>query len=89
VDKLRSRAVAEALDIGSADMGRTHNLVDRYRCPRCGGRMLRMVDPQQPHIWYEQCAECYGSYFDAGEFVDLATVSLSDLLRRFRTTARE
>ncbi len=89
VDKLKDRTVAAALDIGNVQIGRQHNTVDHYRCPRCGGHMLRMVDPKQPHIWYEQCAECYGSYFDAGEFVDLATVSISDLFRRFGTTARE
>jgi Zn-finger nucleic acid-binding protein len=33
--------------------------------------MLRMVDAQQPHIWYETCEECGGSFFDAGEFRDL------------------
>lgn len=89
VDRLRDKAVAAALDVGDAETGRTHNSVDHYRCPRCGGQMLRMVDPKQPHIWYEQCGECYGSYFDAGEFLDLATVSISDLFRRFGLPARE
>ncbi len=89
VEKLRNKRVAAALDIGPAAAGRAHNAVDRYRCPRCGGQMLRMVDSQQAHIWYEQCGECYGSYFDAGEFLDLSTVSISDLFKRFSTPARE
>ena len=89
VDKLRSRNVAAALDIGDSSTGRSHNTIDHYRCPRCGGHMLRMVDPQQSHIWYEQCSECHGSYFDAGEFLDLATVSIADVFKRFRTPARE
>jgi Zn-finger nucleic acid-binding protein len=33
--------------------------------------MLRMVDAEQPHIWYETCDECGGSFLDAGEFREL------------------
>jgi Zn-finger nucleic acid-binding protein len=50
--------------------------------------MLRITDARQTHIWYEECAACHGSYFDAGEFTDLATLSVSDLFRRLATPQR-
>ncbi|TIH09508.1 zf-TFIIB domain-containing protein [Pseudomonas leptonychotis] len=34
------------------------------------------------------CPSCFGSYFDAGEFRDLASFTLSDFLKRFALTAR-
>jgi 4a-hydroxytetrahydrobiopterin dehydratase len=33
-----------------------------------------MVDAKQPHLWYEACTECYGIFFDAGEFKDFKEV---------------
>jgi len=89
VEKLRTKELAAAIDIGDPALGKARNTIDRYRCPRCGGRMERRVDPQQKHVWYEECSACQGSYFDAGEFVDLATLSLSDLFKRLTTPARK
>jgi len=80
--KLRNRKAASAIDIGDALTGKQQNAIDRYPCPRCGGPMTRMVDPQQTHIWYETCGSCHGSFFDAGEFIDLSTHSASDLFKR-------
>jgi Zn-finger nucleic acid-binding protein len=88
LNRLRNRRAAAAIDIGDPKTGKVQNKIDRYRCPRCGGPMIRMVDAKQPHIWYENCGSCHGSYFDAGEFTDLATVSLSDFFRRWTTTER-
>ena len=88
IEKLRNKKIAAAIDIGDPAGGKVHNSIDRYRCPRCGGAMTRMVDPKQTHIWYEQCGSCHGSYFDAGEFTDLATVSISDFFKRFTTPER-
>ena len=68
--------------------GKEHNKVDDYPCPCCSGAMIRMVDPKQTHIWYEKCGSCHGSYFDAGEFADLATFTLADVFRRFATSER-
>ena len=87
-EKLRDRKIAAAIDTGDAVTGRALNTSDRYRCPRCGGRMLRTTDAKQTHIWYEECVACHGSYFDAGEFTDLATLSVSDLFKRFATPKR-
>jgi Zn-finger nucleic acid-binding protein len=50
--------------------------------------MNRLVDPKQPHIWFEQCGSCHGSFFDAGELTDLVTVSASDFFKRFVTPER-
>jgi Zn-finger nucleic acid-binding protein len=43
--------------------------------------MVRVVDPQQHHIWFEVCGSCHGSFLDAGELRDLSTVSLADYFR--------
>jgi Zn-finger nucleic acid-binding protein len=86
--KLRDRKTAAAIDIGDPVMGKARNASDHYRCPRCGGRMLGKADAKQRHIWYEECEACHGSYFDAGEFSDLATLSVSDLFKRFTAPKR-
>ncbi len=88
VEKLRTRKLAAAIDIGDPLEGNAFKSIDQYRCPRCGGGMAKRVDPVQKHIWYEQCESCSGSYFDAGEFSDLATLSLSDVFKRFTAPER-
>jgi PAT family beta-lactamase induction signal transducer AmpG len=88
LQKLKDKKVAAEIDIGDPAKGKVHNETDRYRCPRCGGSMIRMVDQKQPHIWYEECSACHGSYFDAGEFTDLTTVSISDFFKRFTAPER-
>lgn len=81
---------AEIIDIGSVEVGRRHNQIDRISCPVCPNtKLLRMVDPQQPHIWFESCPVCYGRYFDAGEFRDLSEHTLGDLFKRWRSKARD
>ncbi|WP_405242634.1 MFS transporter [Lentisalinibacter salinarum] len=85
---LRKKRAAAAIDIGEAAVGRAQNRVDRYHCPRCGGGMVRMVDPRQPHIWYEKCGSCLGTFFDAGEFSDLSEFSIADLFRRWSVPER-
>ena len=89
LDKLRSKEAAAILDIGDVKVGKEQNKVENYRCPRCAGEMNRHVDPQQPHIWLEQCESCKGSFFDAGELTDLVTVSISDFFKRFITPKRD
>jgi Zn-finger nucleic acid-binding protein len=80
---------AATVDTGSAETGAKFNSVDRIRCPVCPNSMLlRMVDPVQPHIWFESCPTCHGRFFDAGEFRDLAELTMADLLKRFKTVAR-
>ncbi|MDH3617035.1 MAG: MFS transporter [Gammaproteobacteria bacterium] len=85
---LRNKEAAAALDIGDVVTGKKQNEIEHYRCPRCAGPMNRLVDPAQTHIWFERCGSCRGSFFDAGELTDLATVSVSDFFKRFVTPAR-
>jgi PAT family beta-lactamase induction signal transducer AmpG len=88
LNKLRNKEAATILDIGDVKTGKKQNEIEHYRCPRCAGPMNRLVDPEQPHIWFEQCDSCHGSFFDAGELTDLATVSVSDFFKRFVTPER-
>ena len=88
LSKFSNKEAAAALDIGDVTTGKKQNQIEHYRCPRCAGPMNRLVDPEQPHIWFEQCGSCHGSYFDAGELSDLATVSVSDFFKRFVTPER-
>jgi PAT family beta-lactamase induction signal transducer AmpG len=86
--KLRNKEAAAALDIGDIKTGKERNKIEHYRCPRCAGPMHRLVDPEQTHIWFEQCGSCRGTFFDAGELTDLATLSASDFFKRFVTPER-
>jgi len=89
LEKVRNKDAALAIDIGDARVGKETNAIDRYNCPRCGGDVKRMVDPKQTHIWFEQCESCHGSFFDAGELSDLASFTMSDIVKRFTTPDRE
>jgi PAT family beta-lactamase induction signal transducer AmpG len=89
VEALSDKEAATAIDTGTTDIGKLHNTIHDYRCPRCGGQMEKKVDPQQQHIWYETCNDCKGSFFDAGEFRDLAQVTISDFFKRLVTPKRE
>ena len=84
LELLKNTQAATALDTGSAREGKRYNKLDDYPCPRCNGEMLKMVDTEQKHIWYETCNDCEGSFFDAGEFIDLAEVTISDFFKRLK-----
>jgi len=88
LETLNNPQAANELDTGEASVGKQYNTLDHYRCPRCGGHMDKKVDAQQRHIWYETCLECNGSFFDAGEFRDLAQVTVSDFFKRLITPKR-
>jgi PAT family beta-lactamase induction signal transducer AmpG len=83
--KLKTKKAAALIDTGDAAAGKQRNTIDDYRCPRCSGTMIKMVDPEQRHIWYEKCSDCHGSFFDAGEFRDLAERTISDFFKGERT----
>jgi len=89
LEVLNNPRAATDIDTGEAGLGKQYNAIDNYRCPRCGGHMDKKVDAQQRHIWYETCLECNGSFFDAGEFRDLAQVTISDFFKRLITPKRE
>lgn len=80
-EALRRMKNADALDIGDAKTGKWFNKVDHIQCPRCSSPMIRMVDLEQPHIWFEQCKVCGASFFDAGEFRDLAHHTILDFFK--------
>jgi PAT family beta-lactamase induction signal transducer AmpG len=89
MDALRNKQAAQVIDTGTAADGKQYNKMDSYPCPRCGGTMAKKVDPDQPHIWYETCADCQGSFFDAGEFRDLAEHTISDYFKKLITPKRQ
>jgi Zn-finger nucleic acid-binding protein len=88
-ERLRKLQGADALDTGDAKTGREFNEVDRIRCPRCTSLMIRMVDLEQPHIWFEHCTVCGGSFFDAGEFKDLAHHTVVDFFKDLTVRERK
>ena len=77
---LTAKEGSEKIDTGPADKSNQHSQA-RLNCPKCGMAMLRMVDAQQPHIWYETCEGCSGSFCDAGEFRDLKRHNLIGLIK--------
>jgi PAT family beta-lactamase induction signal transducer AmpG len=87
-EALRDNEAAIAVDTGAAKVGKEANNFDNYSCPRCGGVMVRVVDWHQTHIWYEECSSCSGSFFDAGEFVDLTQHTISDVFKRWMKPER-
>ncbi len=89
IDSLKDKQSAAAIDIGDKKIGKQSNAIDHYDCPRCGGAMVRVIDPVQHHIWYETCSGCSGSYLDAGELRDLSTRSILDFIRDLSTPERK
>lgn len=82
MELLKNKQVARKLDTGDTKAGKQSNFINNYLCPRCCGDMITMIDPVQRHIQYETCNTCSGSFLDAGEFKDLATLSISDFFKR-------
>ena len=80
-EHLRAIEGSESIDIGKRKVGKKYNKVDKINCPVCKTRMIRMVDSQQPHIWFEGCSVCYGVYFDAGEFKDYKEDNIFDFFK--------
>ncbi|HEV8693047.1 MAG TPA: zf-TFIIB domain-containing protein [Lysobacter sp.] len=90
VEHERLKDVAEQIDTGDAAVGAQYNRVDRITCPKCTNwPLLRMVDPQQPHIWFESCKNCYGRFYDAGEFRDFAEHTLVEFFEDINAPARD
>ena len=80
-ETLKMLSGAEAIDSGDAKTGKAQNRTGNIRCPKCSVDMLRMVVADQPHIWYESCPVCYGTWFDAGEFTDYKQETFIDKVR--------
>jgi len=89
IELMRNNRAAVAIDTGDASVGKQSNVIDRYQCPRCSGSMVRVVDPQQRHIWYETCGSCGGSFLDAGELIDLSKITIGDFFKDLATPERK
>ena len=72
---------SESLDIGEPKIGSKYNEMGDIKCPKCNTKMTKMVDLNQPHIWYEKCPVCYGIWFDAGEFKDYKEEDVTDIFK--------
>ncbi len=81
LERLLDRPDAAQLDTGDPAVGKEWNAVDRVSCPRHDVPMQRLVDHEQPHVWFEQCPSCHGVLLDAGELTDLAELTLADRFR--------
>ncbi|MEJ2766012.1 zf-TFIIB domain-containing protein [Photobacterium sp. MCCC 1A19761] len=83
------KPIAESLDTGDVEVGKEFNKIGHIDCPVCpNNQLLRMVDPKQPHIWFESCPTCYGRFYDAGELIDLSEYTISDFLKKFTVEER-
>ena len=88
-EDLKSMEGSEHIDTGDPATGRQYNKIDKILCPVCKSHMIRMVDRDQPHIWFESCSTCYGVFFDAGEFRDYKEKSILDFFRDIITRERK
>jgi uncharacterized protein len=78
---LKEKKGSDIIDIGNAAVGKKMDKITDYRCPRCQGTMIRMVDAGPHHIDYEACSRCFGIFLDAGEFRDLKDLTISEYLQ--------
>ena len=86
---LKKLSHSEAIDIGNPKVGKAYNKITKIKCPVCTTPMIRMVDHQQPHIWYESCATCHGVFFDAGEFTDYKHHTPMDFIKDLMSKERD
>lgn len=80
-EQLKEMRGSEKIDIGDQEIGEKYNKIDKVNCPKCNTLMAKMVDNNQPHIWYESCDICYGMFFDAGEFRDYNEENIWDFFK--------
>jgi len=78
----------DVVDAGPHKLAQKHNAIEDIDCPDCGVPMDKTYDAEQPHIWFEQCAQCEGLYFDAGEFSDTQRKTFLDRLRDWWVSQR-
>ena len=80
-EQLKEIKGSAQIDIGDPKVGEEYNKIDKVNCPKCNTLMGKMVDNDQPHIWYESCDVCYGLFFDAGEFRDYVEENIMDFFK--------
>ena len=79
-EQLKGDWMAEFVDSGDPEVGKSYNTVRDIQCPRCGKSMKKLKDPIQKHLEYEGCEE-HGVFMDAGEFTDYKYETLLDIFR--------
>lgn len=68
-EKLKAIQGSEILDIGDPEVNSNFDRLSKeIKCPKCRGKMIRMLDIDLYTIWYEKCTKCHGVWLDAGEF---------------------
>jgi len=69
-ETLKKMEGAQELDIGDEFLGATYNEILDVPCPKCKTKMEPIVHTDPFEIKFEQCSDCRGVFFDAGEFRD-------------------
>lgn len=69
------------VDESGAPAGRAYSAVKDVDCPKCEKKMGKMVDAKLPHVWYEFCRSCSGTFFDAAEVPGVKEEVLMDHLK--------
>ena len=86
---LKAAKDSEQVDTGDPQQAEGLNEMGAVVCPVCETQMVRMVDADQPHIWYESCPVCHGVFFDAGEFTDYKQETLGDFFKDLFSKERQ
>lgn len=81
MEQLQEMKGSEVIDVGQPGSDARSSKLSRINCPRCSDPMIRIVDAAQPHIWFERCTTCGGSFLDAGELHDLKHRDITDLFK--------
>lgn len=81
--EMKAAWMSEMLDSGDPRIGKKFNAVEDINCPHCRVPMTKRHDPKQSHIHFEQCPQCGGIFFDAGEFSDWKYETFLDSFRDF------
>lgn len=79
-EQLKKDWMADFIDSGDPEQGKSYNKVRDIECPRCGKPMTKINDKKQKHLEYEACEE-HGMFMDAGEFTDYKHETLVDVFR--------
>ena len=79
-EQLKKDWMADFVDSGDPEQGKSYNKVRDIECPRCGKPMKKINDQKQKHLQYEACEE-HGMFMDAGEFTGFKHETLLDVFR--------
>ena len=86
-ERLKRMEGAEDIDLGKPRPEDRARKV-KISCPVCRTPLIRMVDHQQPHVWFESCTVCHGTFFDAGEFRDFKEQTVAEWFKGWKGKER-